>query len=275
MLTEFHRSLQSLLYDRGHIAADDVDISFEMPIRPWIGARTRPTLSFFLFDIRENTELRQTSPETVRANGRGTHRLPPRRFDLRYLVSALTTVVEDEHLLIWRALGTLMKHPTLPAEMLPESIRAFGIPVTGKIADPDDSPRALDVWSALENPPRPALIYVATVPLDLEMETSAPLVLTRTARFARFATDDDSDAVPEIRTEIGGRVRDRKGALLRRASISVDGRAGPHAVTNEGGEFTLAGIAPGSFTLKVQTESGATTLVPIQVPSDSYDLVAD
>src|SRR6185436_7775963 len=102
-----------------------------------------------------------------------------------------------------------MKNPTLPAELMPESIRALGLPVTGKIAGPEDAPRPLDVWSALENPPRPSLIYVVTLPLDLELEVSAPLVLTRTERFARVSLPEAS---PDVRTQIGGRVRDRKGA---------------------------------------------------------------
>ena len=272
MLSEFHGALRTLVHDRGNIAADDVDIAFDAPLKAWIGARTRPTLNFFLFDIRENTELRQTAPETFRANGRGVHRVPPRRFDLRYLVSALTTIVEDEHLLIWRTLGTLMKHPTLPAELLPESIRALNLPVTGKVAAADDSPRPLDVWSSLEGPPRPSLIYVVTLPLDLELVTSAPLVLTRTERFARV---NGIDVAPDVRTQIGGRVRDRSGTLLTGVQVSVEGRAGPFATTDASGEFALAGMTPGRSTLRVQNAAGATTLVSIDVPSDSYDVVTD
>jgi hypothetical protein len=272
VLTEFHGALRSLVHGRGNIAADEVDVAFEAPLKAWIGARTRPTLSFFLFDIRENTELRQTSPETFRANGRGVHRVPPRRFDLRYLVSALTTIAEDEHLLIWRTLGTLMKHPTFPSELLPESIRAVGLPVTGKIAGPDDTPRPLDVWSSLEGPARPSLVYIVTLPLDLELETSAPLVLTRTERFTRVAMPD---APADVRVQIGGRVRDRKGALLHGVQVSIDGRAGPFTTTDAEGQFALAGLTPGRLTLKIENAAGATTLVPIDVPSDSYDVVAD
>ena len=272
MLTEFHHSLRTLVYERGNIPATDVDILFDAPSRSWVGARTKPTLSFFLFDIRENTELRQTAPETSRANGRGVHRLPPRRFDLRYMISALTTVVDDEHLLIWRTLGTLMKHPTIPGDVLPDAIKAFGLPVTGKIAGPEETPRPLDIWSALENPPRPAIIYVATVPLDLEMETTAPLVLTRTERFARVGTPD---IAPDIRTQIGGRVRNRKGAAVAGIVVSVDGRAGPTSVTDASGEFALAGVVPGTLTLKIENPEGATQRVPITVPSESYDIVTD
>ena len=123
------------------------------------------------------------------------------------------------------------------------------------------------------------MIYVVTVPLDLELATSAPLVLTRTERFARLGSGSGVESMPhvplDVRTEIGGRVRDRKGALLSGVQITVQGRAGPLAVTNASGEFALAGLSPGPATLQVQNVAGATTLVPIQIPSDSYDIVAD
>jgi protocatechuate 3,4-dioxygenase beta subunit len=78
-----------------------------------------------------------------------------------------------------------------------------------------------------------------------------------------------------VRTQIGGRVRDKKGALLAGANVSVEGRAGAEALTDAAGEFSLKGLTPGRLTLKVQNAAGATTLVPIEVPSDSYDIVAD
>jgi hypothetical protein len=180
--------------------------------------------------------------------------------------------VDDEHLLIWRTLGVLLKHATIPGELLPESIRSFGLPVTGKIAEADDTPRPIDVWSAFENPPRPSLVYVVTVPLDLEHVTTAPLVLTRTARFTRAATPE---VEPERWTRIGGRVRDRNGVPRAGMSVSIDGRAGPQALTNAAGEFALGGVTPGRMTLRVQDARGTATLVAVEVPSDSYDIVAD
>jgi hypothetical protein len=144
--------------------------------------------------------------------------------------------------------------------------------VIGKIAGPDDAPRPLDVWSALEGQPHPSVIYVVTMPLDLELATSAPLVLTRTERFGRVGTPNVS---PDLRTQIGGRVRDRRGALLSGVKVSVDGRAGAQAMTNAAGEFAIGGLAPGQLILKIENTAGATTLVPVHVPSDSYDLVAD
>ena len=71
------------------------------------------------------------------------------RIDLRYLVSAHTTETDDEHRLLWRALGTLMKSPELPAAMLPEELRQHDIPLTVRVAQAEDSPRLLDLWGGL------------------------------------------------------------------------------------------------------------------------------
>src|SRR5437763_5719148 len=125
MLLELHTTLQHLLYKRGHISPHEIDITFEAPTRERIDKLTRPTINLFLFDLQENTELRQSNYEVTRNNGRAERRLVPRRFDLRYMVSALTTSVEDEHQLLWRVLVTLVQHPQLPAELLSDELRTL------------------------------------------------------------------------------------------------------------------------------------------------------
>jgi hypothetical protein len=214
-----------------------------------VGGGTIGHLDLFLFDIQENTELRETGMQTTRGNGRGTHRLPPRRFDLRYMVSAMTSVVADEHLLLWRALVTLMKHQTLPPELLPPEIHALGVPVTTKVNKPDDAPRALDVWSALEAPPRPSLIYVVTVPVDLDIAIEAPLVLTRTVRYSRSR---EPEIRPELGTHIGGVVRDRAGAPVGDAVVSLAASVRDGVPTDAEGQFVLTGVPLGSVDLKIE-----------------------
>jgi hypothetical protein len=271
MLAELHSSLQVLLRERGLLDERDVAIEFESPVKTWVAARTRPTLNLFLFDLQENVELRQTSLETTRANGRGIQRMPPRRFDLRYLVSALTTDPADEHLLLWRTLVTLMKYPVLPPDLLPELIRRHELPVQAKVVRTEEGPRPLDLWTALESPPRPALLYVVTVPVDLEIAIEAPLVFTRTARYASLEAADR----PDTFTQIGGVVRDPRGAPVADVRVSVDGRTAPNAVTNAAGEFTLSGVPEGPVTLRVARERSRPKLIKVQVPSGPFELVTD
>jgi hypothetical protein len=63
------------------------------------------------------------------------------------------------------------------------------------------------LWGAFDLPPHPALIYVVTVPVDLDITFQSPLVLTRTARYKRIAGDE----VIETDIHIGGVMRDTKG----------------------------------------------------------------
>ncbi|HEX6053275.1 MAG TPA: Pvc16 family protein [Gemmatimonadaceae bacterium] len=270
MLTALHVSLRTLLYDRGLIDRADVDIAFDAPAKAWISARMRPTINFFLYDVEENTDLRNTGMQTARANGVGIHRMPPRRFDLRFMVSAITTVIEDEHLLLWRALVTLMKHPTLPAELVPEPARVYDVPVVTKVTKPNDSPRVLDVWGALEAPPRPALLYTVTLPVDLEVALQAPLVLTRTTRYRRAHGAEAAEAG----VAVGGVVRDAAGRPLTGARVIVDGRAF-ETTTGSEGEFVLPDVNGGPVTLRVAREGRPEKRVTFDIPSDRYEIVVD
>jgi hypothetical protein len=186
MLHEVHSALQRLLYERGQISAREVDIQFERPTRELIDKLTRPTINLFLFDLQENTELRQNDFRT-RSSNRGAERyLPPRYFDLRYMVSVLTSAIEDEHLLLWRVLTTLVRHPRFPPDLLSEELRDPDHLLTSKVSQDDDGERLSSIWNALGVPPRPTLSYILTVPVDMDQVVETPLVLTRTVRYTNM-----------------------------------------------------------------------------------------
>lgn len=280
MLTSLHNSIQTLLFERGQIPADEVEITFERPTRDWVESRVRPTINLFLFDLEENTEVRRTDMQTQRGNGDAAQRMPPRRFDLRYLVSALTTVAADEHLLLWRTLATLLHYTQLPPELLADDVLAFGVPIAAKVGKIDDAPRALDLWSALETPPRPALLYTITAPLDLKIEFRAPLVLTRTLRTTRSAPEDERAGVGMVAgrsvpvtssTSIGGVVRGRQGQPLADLTVALEGSA-VQSITDSAGKFRLSPVMPGSLRLRVSQADRVLKTVAFDVPADSYDL---
>ena len=271
MLEHLHTTLQRLLHDRGNIPRDQVDVRFDAPTREWVQALLRPTLDFFLFDTRENIELRHTNLESTRRNGRAIYRVPARRFDLRYMVSALTTTVEDEHLLLWRTLLTLLKNPELSGELLPEPLRGVNPPIVAQVRAPEEAGLLVDLWSGFDTPPRPALLYVVTVPVDLGFGYDSPLVLTRTARYH----DRDAPGAPDVRRHIGGVVRNRAGTALVGADVSRDGSALPPSVTDGEGRFLLAGVPEGPVALRVSRAEKPAHVASLRVPADSYDIVVD
>jgi hypothetical protein len=204
MLLELHKSIQNLLYERGQINPREVDISFEAPTRERVEKLIRPTINLFLFDLQENRELRRSDFETTKQNGRAERRAMPRRFDLRYMVSALTTSSEDEYLLLWRVLTTLLRHPQLPEEVLSGELRQVELPLVTQISQDDERRRMSDIWSALGGQAHPALYYVVTVPVNMDLIIEAPLVLTRTTRYTHMY---DKRSIPEVSVQIGGVVR--------------------------------------------------------------------
>ena len=132
MLADISQTLRDLIYSRAKLEMRDVDISFEAPTKEWVGSRTKPAINFFLYDLEENTELRRTAMELMpvrsgaSGNSIGVRRTPPRRFNLHYMVSAISTVVEDEHHLLWRVMSALLKNPTLPSRLYrPPSKNSF------------------------------------------------------------------------------------------------------------------------------------------------------
>jgi hypothetical protein len=263
MLLELHKSLQRLLHERGNISSREVDITFEAPTRERIDKLTRPTVNLFLFDLQENIDLRQSNFQTTRNNGRAERRLAPRRFDLRYMVSALTTAIDDEHELLWRVLVTLVRHPQLPTELLSEELRLLEPPLATRVSQVDEGQRLSAVWTALSVPPHPALYYVVMVPVDMNLAIEAPLVLTRTARYARTLADE---VAPETSNQIGGVVHTEKGEPLANVKVALEGREAIESETNEEGRFVLGGVPSGTVRLRVTCAEGVQKTVTVEVP---------
>jgi hypothetical protein len=259
MLPDLHATLQRLIHERGQIDPAEVDVRFDAPTKDWIERLTRPTVSCFLHDLRENAALRQSTFQTTRVNGRSERRLAPRRIDAHYLVSAHASEPEDEHRLLWRVLATLLRHPEIPADVLPAALVAPDPPLATRIADPDDTTRSLDLWNA-------ALNYVVTMPLDLDVTLEAPLVLTRILRFPR--------GNGETSTRIAGIVSDRDGTPLPGITVAREGSA-VGAVTDREGRFALSNVPHGPLRLFVARPGTDPQAVALTVPSARYDVTLD
>jgi hypothetical protein len=268
VLPDIARAVEQLLYERGGISSREVDIRFEPPTTEWVESLTRPTIDFFLYDVRENAELRRMDLQTTQSNGRAKLSLPPRRIDLRYMISAITTDLDDEYRLLWRALATLMRFPHFPGELLPEEIRQVEPPIVTRVFEPDDGFRPLEMWNALGAYPRPVLLYLVTAPLDLEQAFDAPLVLTRTIRSGTVSPD----AAPSLRHLVGGVVRGRDGRPVAGANVTLEGRGIPGSVTDREGRFALRGVASGPVVVRVAPTDTEDTTVSIDVPAASYDI---
>lgn len=180
MLRDLNRTLEKLLYEEGKIPRNDIDIAFDTPTGEWSASLNRPTLSVWCFDMRENVHRRVAGLDTRADRGanHGRHQMPARRIDLSYLVTAWARKVEDEHMLIWRALQTLKRFPIFRPEDCEGDLQYQKQNMPVFVAEPNElGINMTDLWSVLENQMKLGFVTIVTVELDPEIGFEAPLVL--------------------------------------------------------------------------------------------------
>jgi uncharacterized protein DUF4255 len=197
MLSDFDKTLEKIIIHEGNLNRHEIDIAFDAPTGEWSSRLSRPTLDCWCFDMRENIKLR-IPDRALSSNGSAAHVAAPiKRVDLTYLVTAWARKVEDEHQLLWRALGALKRYPILEAEQCEGALRYQEHNIPMIVADMSTlQTNLVDLWSVLENQMRLGFILIATVDLDIRFGFDEQLVLEATIRVG------ESD-VPEKRRLIG------------------------------------------------------------------------
>ncbi|MDX2161446.1 MAG: DUF4255 domain-containing protein [bacterium] len=205
MIHELDSTFERILYEQGKINRRDVDIAFDAPTSEWSARVSRPTLNMWCFDLRENMRLRNAdlSTKTGKNGGIGRAAVPPRRYDLAYLLTSWARKMEDEHQLLWRALGALMQVPLITEAMsVGDALKGqpYDIPVT--VANPGEvHANITDLWSVLNNQMRLGFVVVATLALDTGRGFEAPLVFEKRLVFGQ-SSDPESETIETKDTEV-------------------------------------------------------------------------
>lgn len=138
------------------------------------------TVDFFLYDVRENQELRSNEWMIERhSNGVVTRKPPPVRVDCSYLVTAWSGDVESEHSLLGEVIKVLLRHPTLPEVILQGSLAGQEPPLPTSALQPLQPGRLqswAEFWQALGGKPKAALHYTVTVSVDASKPSESLLV---------------------------------------------------------------------------------------------------
>ena len=284
MIRDLSETLQAILDDQGLEASfpelAEAQIAFERPSEQFSPSQT--TIDLFLFDIRENTELRSKEPIVERKNGQALIRQPPKRIDCSYLVTAWAAggtgpqLVLEEHELLGQAMQVFARYPTIPDKFLQGSLKEQELPLplnvggtnTGEMKDP------ADFWSALGNKLRPSLVVTVTIELQAEEPETAPLVSTQELRLGlRDPSAETGLLRPTVEElfRVGGSVTDAKGQAVAGATVSGGGVS---AITDEGGRYALGPLPGGTFSLSVSagTRRGSFEIVIPAPAGKTYDL---
>ncbi|MCX6006860.1 MAG: Pvc16 family protein [Chloroflexi bacterium] len=270
MINDLNETLKQLMINQAGLDQSQISISFAAPSKEWASHQSRPVVDLYLYDIKENHDLRGFD-WTVSNDGKGvaTKKKAPTRLDLTYAITVWTKEVEDEHSLLGRILITLMKYPVLPPEICCGSLKNSEFPIHVSTAQPDDSMKSItDFWNALGNNLKPLINYIVTIPVDLGIAFSAPLVATRTLEFHQTGREEAEDWV-----QIGGAVRKKgkAGAVMAGVSVSVKD-SGLTAVTDESGNYKLSKIRKGNYIFEVTASGRTAREIEITVPGNTYDI---
>lgn len=141
-----------------------------------------PAVDLFLYDVRENRDLRRVEPQVERTNGKVTQTPPPVRVDCSYLVTvwaseSSTTPAYDEHRLLGEVMRVLLRHPTLPQAVLQGALRDQEQPPPARALQPGHLQNLGEFWQALGGKPRAALNYTVTlaIPVGEPVDLGAPV----------------------------------------------------------------------------------------------------
>ncbi|MEU9047886.1 MULTISPECIES: DUF4255 domain-containing protein [unclassified Kitasatospora] len=178
MIHEVDEALRLLLAEAG-LPERGVEVVFDAPTRDFASRRTAPTVSVFLYGIREDTDRRQAGA-VAEYDEDGVvvgHRAAPRWFELAYLVTVWTNRPQDEHRLLAEVLQCLTTVDALPARMLTGTLAQLGLTVGIDITGRDTGlPSVSDVWSALGGELRPSIDLRALAPLPGGLSPAGPPV---------------------------------------------------------------------------------------------------
>jgi Pvc16 N-terminal domain/Carboxypeptidase regulatory-like domain len=265
MIRDLSQTLQALLTQPGlppDLAA--AQVVFDRPTAQFNPQQS--AINLFLYDIRENLELRNSEYELDRLDTQAIQRPAALRVACTYLVTAWAVggaeVVLQEHRLLSQVLQVFARYGVIPEAFCQGSLREQKPSVPLVVTAIDGLKNPAEFWSALGTPLRASLTVSATISL----ETIAPLTFPLTTSH-KISLDGDS-------FQIGGKITNAANEPVLNAAIAIPER-NLTTTTNGEGRYRLGAIPPGSYTLRIQPPNAPSRNVAITVPgirNDSYNI---
>jgi len=236
MLHLLDESVEQFLRAEVPLPARDVEVAFQAPDKDWGAGVTKPTINLFLWDVRRNVDEREAGMELVEEDGRRVRRPPLPRVDCRYLVSAWTSEVRDEHALLGAVLAALLQHDRIDGEYL-QGLYSAVRPVPSLSVAATDGKDQSDFWSALGGQLKPGLDLVVTATIDAALTRAAGPPVERyeltvsgpdgddpisTSRFVAGEAEDETARGVTVRSSKDATRVGRDGRFLLRAEAGDD-----------------------------------------------------
>lgn len=197
MINALDETLKALLKrDLPSELAKQVQISFATPDDQFPPQSvTLPAIDLFLYDVRENHELRSNEVSIERgSDGTVTQKRPPIRVDFSYLVTAwpsesVPEPAQDEHRLLGEVMRVLLCYRKLPEDVLQGVLKEQNPPLPVSSLQPGRLQSLGEFWQALGGKPKAALNYQITLSVDVAEPKETHLVTEKVIK-VRLKKDD-------------------------------------------------------------------------------------
>lgn len=172
MLQDLDATLAAML--RAELPLQNVTVSFATPDDQFPPTSVvLPAIVLFLYDVRENYELRTNQWELERQEGGvATRRRAPARVDCSYLITAWSSTTApdppaDEHRLLGEVMRVLLQHRTIPETYLQGELVDEEPPLRARLMTDNLLQSIGEFWQAMGGKPKATLHYAVTISVDV------------------------------------------------------------------------------------------------------------
>lgn len=164
----------------------DITVSFATPDDQFLPSGvTLPAVAFFLYDVRENRELRTNQWENTRHSGMVSRKRAPARVQCSYLISAWPSEsapnpAQDEHRLLGEVMKVLLRHREIPERYLRGELTELSVPLPARITAESPLQGIGEFWQAMGGRPKAILHYSVTLSVDVFESTEVGPEVTET-----------------------------------------------------------------------------------------------
>ncbi len=162
------------VFEEINLKPDDLKISFETPYKGAI--EERPAINLFLYDVRENLDLRNKNWTVERSNqnGKAVKKRLPARVDCSYLITVWSQgdKAETEHRLLGGVMQLLLRHSTIPQAYLSEELQGQELPLRLMSLRPSNLQSFGEFWQAMggKDGTKPKVVLHCTVTISVPLD---------------------------------------------------------------------------------------------------------
>lgn len=274
MIRDLSETLRKVLQDQAFATQfpelHGADIVFDRPLDPFAPAKT--TIDLFLYDVRENLELRSNENTVEYINTQAITHPAALRLACSYLVTAWPVggldLALQEHRLLTQVLRVLSRYPMIPESFLQGSLIGQDPPLPMVALHPDALKNLAEFWSSLGSKMKASLTVTATISVPVFADVPDFIVTTQKSSFFPGAATP-----PDNMLRIGGQVLDTTHGGV--SGALVDAGVGLSQTTDSDGRFVLEPVAAGPHTINVVAVGFQPKSQNVTVPGPPEDYVIE